>query len=377
MQIKNIFDIPRFGFGLMRLPIIDGKPEKIDLPQVCRMVDAVLEKGFVYFDTAYPYHNGYSEHAVKEVLVKRHPRESFLLADKLPSWALKTSEDPQRIFDEQLSKTGAGYFDFYLLHAMKGSTYPIYTDLGAWKLGEEMKKAGKIRHFGFSYHDGPEVLDRILNEHPEVEFVQLQLNYLDWENPVVQSRANYEVCQKHGIPVIVMEPVKGGTLAKLPPECTEILQTISPERSMASWALRYVADLDGVAVILSGMNNEEQVADNINTMCSLTPMNDEEHQAIEKVVAIINAKPSIGCTECRYCVEGCPQNILIPDLFRAMNNITVFEQDDRAKDWYAKSITDNHSPAKDCIKCGKCEKACPQQLPIRTLLEKVSETFDK
>ncbi len=377
MQIKNIFDMPRFGFGLMRLPIVDSAPEKIDLAQVCQMVDAALEKGFIYFDTAYPYHNGYSERAVKEVLVNRHPREDFLLADKLPSWALKTRDDVPRVFSEQLSRTGAGYFDFYLFHALKGSTYPTYTDLGCWEWAMEMKKAGNIRHFGFSYHDCPEVLDRVLTDHPEVEFVQLQLNYLDWENPVVQSRANYEVCKRHGIPVFVMEPVKGGTLANLPPECAELLSRLSPEKSQASWALRYVAGLDGVAMILSGMSNERQVADNVSTMSGFVPLNQEEYAVLGKIVSIINSKPTIGCTECRYCVEGCPEHILIPDLFRAMNSATVYGLDDRAKDWYAKSTAGIHSPAKDCIKCGKCEKSCPQSLPIRELLTTVSETFDK
>lgn len=377
MQIDHIFDIPRFGFGLMRLPVIDGEIEKIDIPTVCRMVDAALEKGFVYFDTAYPYHGGCSERAVKEILVKRHPRESFLLADKLPSWALKTQEDVGRIFDEQLSRTGAGYFDFYLFHAVKGSSYPVYTDLGCWKWALEMKKEGKIRHLGFSFHDGPEVLDKILSEHPEVEFVQLQLNYLDWENPVVQSRANYEVCRKHGVPIFVMEPVKGGTLAKLPPECEEILRHEAPDASQASWALRYISSLDGIAMILSGMSSEEQVAENVKTMQSPDPLTTEEYAAIDKVVSLINSKPTIGCTECRYCVEGCPEHILIPDLFRAMNSATVYGLDDRAKDWYIKSTADGHSPAGACIKCGKCEKSCPQSLPIRELLTSVSETFDK
>lgn len=375
MIIRDLRDVPHFGFGLMRLPTVDGNTEHIDIDRVCQMVDLYLDRGFTYFDTAYPYHNGFSERAVKKVLVDRYPRESFLLADKMPAWELHKEGDVERIFAEQLERTGAGYFDFYLLHSVETSHYPTYTKFGCWEWAMKMKEAGKIRHFGFSYHDGPELLDQILNEHPEVEFVQIQMNYLDWENPIVQSGANYEVLRKHGIPVTVMEPVKGGRLADLPDAQAGILKTEDPGASAASYALRFVLDHEGILVVLSGMSTKEQMEDNLNTASEARPLSDSEKAALERVVAKFHENPTIECTACRYCVEGCPKHIVIPELFKAMNNYTVYGDLFRAKNYYRSAIA-GHGKASDCIKCGKCEKSCPQHLPIRNLLINVAETLE-
>jgi len=375
MKIDNLLNIPRLGFGLMRLPIMDGDGTKIDLDKVCSMVDAFMEKGFTYFDTAYPYHSGFSEKAVRKILVERYDREEFLLASKMPGWELdRPGVTPQKIFDEQLERTGAGYFDFYLLHSIEKCWYPVYEKTGCFTWAQEMKKQGKIRHFGFSFHDDAELLDRILGEHPEVEFVQLQLNYLDWEDPVIQSRRTYEVCKKHGVPIVVMEPVKGGTLANLPEDEARILKEINPDASLASWALRFVASLDGIMVVLSGMSNWDQMQDNLHTMWDFKPLDDKEQQAVSQVAKQMLNKPQIGCTACRYCVDGCPKKIVIPELFRSQNSFYLYGKNERATNYY-NSATAGRGRASDCIKCGKCETSCPQHLPIRELLVQVAENF--
>lgn len=377
MIIEDLTAIPHFGFGLMRLPVTDPDDKTaIDYEQLNHMVDAFLEAGFTYFDTAYPYHGGWSERAVNECLVKRHDRESFLLADKMPAWSLKRPGDVERIFAEQLERTGAGYFDFYLLHSVEEKWYPVYTEYGCWEWAARMKEQGLIRHFGFSYHDTPELLDRVLTEHPEVELVQLQLNYLDWENPVVQSRGCYEVCRRHGVPVNVMEPVKGGTLAALPAEQHGLLQSVRPGASDASWAIRFALDRPGMLVVLSGMSDEAQMADNLATTRDLEPLSERERAAIAEVTRQLLDKPTIGCTACRYCVDGCPMQIQIPDVFRAMNSSTMYGMNDRAKSVYRTVTSGDHGRASDCVKCGACAVSCPQHLPIPSLLEQVAEAFD-
>ena len=377
MKIENVLELPKLGFGLMRLPVIDDDGTNIDKEQVCRMADEFLEKGFIYFDTAYPYHSGFSELAVKEVLVNRHNREDFLLATKLPGWELRGGKStPQEKFDEQLEKTGAGYFDFYLLHAIDRDLYTVYEENGCFSWGQEMKAQGKIRHFGFSYHDDAELLDRILTKHPDVDFVQLQINYLDWEDPSVQSRAVYEVCRKHDIPVVVMEPVKGGALADLPGFAKERLKKLRPDASEASWAMRFVASLPGVAVVLSGMSNEEQMRDNLKTMADFEPMSESEMEAVLQIAKEMHDKPQIGCTSCRYCVDGCPMKIVIPELFRAQNRFLLYGHDERGDNDYNTAVADGHGKASECIKCGKCEDSCPQHLPIRELLQQVAETYE-
>jgi predicted aldo/keto reductase-like oxidoreductase len=373
MSNKELFDMPKLGFGLMRLPM---KGDEIDLEQVCQMVDACLDKGFRYFDTAYVYHGGNSERVVKEALVKRHPRESFQIATKLPAWELKKPEDVQRIFNEQLERTGVEYFDFYLLHSIEEGHLPSYDKFNCWEWALRMKEQGFIRHFGFSFHDSPELLDEILTKHPEVEFVQLQINYADWDNKLVQSRKCYEVARKHNKPIIIMEPVKGGTLANLPPELQEMYHNLEPNRSMASWALRYCASLDGIMTILSGMSSLEQMEDNLNTMVSFEPLSKEEQDCITKVKELLLKAPTIQCTSCRYCVDGCPQKIRIPDMFSAMNTLITYGEDARPYFYYG-GITKDGNKASTCIQCGQCETVCPQHLLILELLRDVSEVFDR
>ena len=376
MKVDHLLEMKHFGFGLMRLPYLNDDNTDIDFPRLEQMVDAYIEKGFVYFDAAYPYHSGFSEKAVRKVLVERYNREAFLLADKMPAWSLKKQEDVQAIFAEQLERTGAEYFDFYLLHSVEKKWYPVYEQYDCFRWALERKKEGKIRHFGISYHDDAELLERVLSEHPEIEFVQLQLNYLDWENPVVQAHANYDVCRKHGVAVNVMEPIKGGTLANLPEKAQAILRRVRSDRSIASWALRYVASLPGIMVMLSGMSTEEQMRDNLDTMTDFEPLTEQEKEAIEQVVEVLSDQAQIGCTACRYCVDGCPKRIVIPELFRAQNSVLMYGDNDRAHSYYRSSTGEGHGRAIDCIKCGKCETSCPQHLPIRELLIEVAARFD-
>ena len=366
--------MPKLGFGMMRLPEQDGK---IDIDHVNRMVDAYMQAGMNYFDTAYVYHGGNSEKTVREALAKRYPRESFMVATKLPAWCLKTEADRDRIFNEQLERCGLDYFDFYLLHSVEdggnGDTYERL-DCYRWALGK--KAEGKIRHFGFSFHGSPEYLEKQLDAHPEIEFVQIQLNYADWENPVVCSGRLYEILHGRNIPMIIMEPVKGGTLAKLRPDLEEKYRTARPENSIASWALRFVGSLPGVMTILSGMSTEEQIRDNIRTFSNFVPLTEEEKALINEVRSIMLDVPQIGCTACRYCTDGCPMNISIPDVFRAVNTMTLYNEVFRPKAFYGGVIGQGHGRAADCIGCGQCESVCPQHLPIIDLLKDASAKLD-
>lgn len=364
----------KLGFGCMRLPILNGKTEQIDDAAFCRMIDSYMEQGFVYFDTAYPYHNQKSEEAVKRCLVQRYDREKFYLADKMPLWLAKENADYQKIFDTQLERCGVEYFDFYLLHAMDAERFAETEGKGGFAFVQKMKSEGKARHIGFSFHDSAEVLDEILTKHPEMEFVQLQINYYDWESENVQSRKCYETAVKHGVPVIVMEPVKGGTLATMVGEPARLLKDLNADASFASFAIRYAASLENVMLVLSGMSNEEQLADNTSYMREFHPLSDREQEAIGKVVEELAKMPTIACTKCRYCVEGCPKKISIPDVFADYNMSVQFGVNDQNIGSYARHTAEN-GKAEDCIRCGKCEEQCPQHLPIRELLEKVAETF--
>ena len=370
----------KFGFGLMRLPLTnpdDGG--SIDLEETKKMVDTFLEKGFTYFDTAWMYCNFKSENAAKDALVDRHPRDSFTLADKLHAGFLKTKEDRDAIFNEQMRKTGVTYFDYYLLHDMGVDHYEIYKKLDCFNWIQQKKADGFVKHIGFSFHDNAEVLDKILTEHPEMEFVQLQLNYLDWDSEGVQSRKCYEVATKHGKPVIVMEPVKGGTLANVPEQVAESFKAYHPDMSIPSWAIRFAASQPNVKMVLSGMSNREQLLDNTGYMADFQPLNDEEMALVKKAVDVINGNIAIPCTGCSYCTDGCPMSIAIPKYFSLYN---ADLQEAKEKGWtpqgeYYDRLTQSFGKASDCVQCGQCEGVCPQHLPIIENLKKVAAYFEK
>lgn len=374
------FGEKKLGFGLMRLPLVDASDAaSIDLEQTKQMVDTFLEQGFTYFDTAWMYCGFASENAAKEALVERHPRGSYTLATKLHAGFLQGKEDRDRIFEEQRKKTGVEYFDYYLLHDIGYDHYKIYNELDCFTWLKEKKEQGLVKHIGFSYHDNAELLDQVLTEHPEMEFVQLQINYLDWDSEGIQSRKCYETAVKHNIPVIVMEPVKGGTLANVPEPVEEMLKGYNQEASVASWAIRFAASLENVVMVLSGMSNMEQLQDNLSYMKELVPLNDEEQRLIGKAVDIINGNIAIPCTACEYCVEGCPKKIAIPKYFSLYN---ADKQEVKEKGWtpqgeYYDRLTNIFGKAGDCIACGQCEKACPQHLPIIKHLREVAGYFGK
>ena len=369
----NLEKMPKLGFGMMRLPEKDGE---IVIDQVCRMVDMYMEAGLNYFDTAYPYHHGKSEVAVGEALVKRYPRDSYMLASKLPGWELKAEGDCDRIFETQLERTGAGFFDFYLIHSVEDGNIDNYEKFDAFNWGLKKKAEGKVRHIGFSFHGSPKLLIDVLDRYPEMEFVQIQLNYADWENPVVRSGELYEILKERNIPMIIMEPVKGGFLASMKPEMEEKFKKLRPDASIASWALRFVGSLPGVMTILSGMSDENQMLDNINTFRSFEPLSAEEESAVEEVRQMIMEAPVIGCTACRYCVDGCPMSISIPDVFRAVNTLRLYADDGFRPKAFYRGLLDKHGKASDCIACGQCEGACPQHLPIIELMREASKLLD-
>ena len=369
----NIDEMPKIGFGLMRLPEKDGA---IDIEQVSKMADAYMEAGFNYFDTAYVYHGGNSEKVVKEAIVKRFPRESFTIATKLPAWFLHSFEDRDKVFEEQLDRCGVDYFDYYLLHSLEdGNNYDTYEKYDCFNWGIKKRDEGRIKHFGFSFHGTPELLVQVLDKHPEIEFVQIQLNYADWDNKIVHSGELYEILRDRNIPMIIMEPAKGGKLANLDDECAEILKAIRPDKSIASWAFRYVGSLPGIATILSGMSTPEQMEDNINTFKDFEPLSEEELAAIDKVKEIMNRVELAGCTSCKYCVEGCPMGIPIPDVISAVNTRRKFPGDMRPQFFY-NGLVDRYSHASDCIACGQCEGVCPQHLPIIDLMKEAVERFE-
>lgn len=361
----------KLGFGLMRLPKKDGV---IDVEAVKEMVDLFLGAGFTYFDTAFAYTG--SEEAIREALVKRYPRSSYTLASKInvAERFAPDAEASKRQLITSLERSGAEYFDYYLLHAMMEKNIRKYEEFGIWDFVREQKKAGLIRRVGFSFHDSPEVLEKLLTDHPEVEFVQLQINYADWEDPTVASRKNYEVARRHGKSVVVMEPVKGGKLADPPDEVKEMMRACRPELSPASWAIRFAASLDGILTVLSGMSNREQMLDNLSYMKDFSPLNAEEREVIRRAQTILGAVPSVPCTACRYCVEGCPAGIRIPEIFAAMNARFDEKEKEHAAARYAEAIRDGGKP-EDCVGCRQCEDACPQHLPITDLLKGAAAQF--
>jgi predicted aldo/keto reductase-like oxidoreductase len=365
-------EVPKLGFGLMRLP---KKGLHTDMEQVKHMVDLFMEAGFTYFDTAYVYLG--SEAAIKKALVDRYPRESFTLATKLNAMMMAPTEKAaKKQFYTSLERTRAGYFDYYLLHAMMEGGYKKYDKFHLWDFVGEQKAKGLVKHMGFSFHAGPQLLDRLLKEHPEVDFVQLQINYADWENPSVTARANYEVARKHGKSIVVMEPVKGGNLANPPAAVKRLLDEYHPDMSYASWAIRFVASLDGIITVLSGMSNTQQMEDNLSYMKKFQPLNEAEQKIIQEAQRILGNSSTIPCTACHYCTEGCPKKIPIPEIFSVMNKQLDNGQMAEAVSDYRKA-TSLTGKASECINCRQCERICPQHLGITDYLKQCVDALEK
>lgn len=366
----------KFGFGCMRLPMKSGAISadgEVDLSRFEQMIDRFIAEGFTYFDTAHGYISGKSEAAIREALVKRHPRDTFILADKLTKDYFRTETDIRPFFENQLRWCGVDYFDYYLLHAMTAKYYEKFTRCNAFEICKQLKTEGRIKHFGMSFHDSAALLERILTEHPEIECVQIQFNYADFDDSVIQSGKLLEVCEKFGKPVIVMEPCKGGSLVNLPDEAKKVLDGLNGG-SYASYAIRYAASPENVFMVLSGVSNLEQMEDNISYMRNFQPLTDMERTALSQVNAVLKKQDTIACTACRYCVEGCPKQIPIPDLFACYN------QKKGLGDWnsnfYYSVATNGRGKASDCIECGMCEKTCPQHLPVRQYMKEIAAAYE-
>ena len=370
----NIFEgAKKLGFGLMRLPLLDPKDESsVDIEHMKKMVDAYMEAGFTYFDTAIMYCSGRSESAVKEALTSRYPRESYTLATKLHSGFFKDKADRDVVFNRQLEKTGAQYFDYYLIHDIEAVNYDRYKEMDCFNWALEKKAQGLIKHLGFSFHDTAELLEKVISEHPEMEFVQLQINYLDWESNDVQSRLCYEVARRHNLPIVVMEPVKGGKLANVPESVESMLKEAEPDLSVASWAVRFAASCPGVEMVLSGMSNMDQMNDNLSYMKDFKPLKEEENALVLKAGEIIAGREVIPCTGCAYCTGGCPVNIPIPRYFDLYSE---YVRSGEGKSEYDE-LSATAGKASECLECGQCEEICPQHLPIISNLKKVAGALE-
>ena len=359
------------GFGCMRLPMKDNE---VDYEEFNKMIDYFFENGFNYFDTAHGYINGKSEIAIRECLAKRYDRSKYVLTNKLTDVYFKKEEDIEPFFNMQLEACGVDYFDYYLMHAQNRENYKHFMNCNAYEIAKRLKKEGKIKHIGISFHDTSDILEKILNEHDEIEVVQIQFNYVDFKDPSVQSEKCYEICRKYNKQVLIMEPVKGGGLVRLPDEAKKVYDDLNNGLSYASYAIRFAASFDGVLKVLSGMSDFEQMKDNISYMKDFKKITEEERVAIDKVADILKSLGGIPCTACRYCVEGCPMKIKIPDLFACYNAKKQFH-DWNSSMYYGVSTRDS-GKASDCIKCGKCEKICPQHIKIREKLEEVAKMFE-
>lgn len=368
----------KLGFGCMRLPLLNPEDQtSIDKEQLKRMVDTFIERGFTYFDTAWMYHNFKSEEVVKEVLVDRYPRDKYTVTTKLPIMMIHSEENQKQTFETQLKKVGVDYFDYYLIHSLNENTYKNATKLHSFEYLQELKAAGKIRHMGISFHDSAELLDRILTEHPEIELVQIQLNYVDWDSDSIQSGKCYEVISNHGKPVVVMEPIKGGTLANVPAEVDAMFKQAEPNLSIPSWAIRFAASQPQVMMVLSGMSKYEQLDDNTSYMQDFKPLTEEEIALTHKAAEMINASIAIPCTACRYCVKGCPKQLAIPEYFSLYNAKKRFNKEGFTSETaYYFNLIEKHGKASDCIECHKCEKICPQHIKISQVMKDVSKMFD-
>ena len=370
--MNSIFPVKKLGFGLMRLPQKDGQ---IDIRAMISLVDMFLAKGYTYFDTAYVYPG--SEEAFREAVTRRIPREAYTIADKMAGWVLSPKLSPEHMFEESLARCGVSYFDYYLLHSLTPARMRDYEKYHCWEFVQARKEDGTAKHIGFSFHGDPPLLQRILSEHPEVEFVQLQINYADWENTAIWSGKCYEICRKYEKEIVVMEPVKGGYLANLPEAALKELREVSPSASPASFALRFAGSLPGVSVVLSGMSSEAQMIENLVTFDVLSPLSSKEQHALANAKKILLSADTIACTACCYCTKGCPKHINIPEIFKAVNMIRTFGEHGRPHFFYDNLLGMGSGRAKECIVCRRCEDVCPQHLPIVSLLREASERLDQ
>ena len=362
----------------MRLPLTDPRnPKSIDIDQLKKMVDVFMDRGFTHFDTAYTYHQGKSEKAFREAVAERYPRERFTLTDKMPMWEIRQESDYERIFRTQLERTGVEYFDYYWLHSMNKNYVEVLDRTNGWDFVVRKQKEGKIRNIGFSFHDDSATLEKILVEHPEMEYVQLQINYVDWDSASVEAGKCYELCEKYGRKVMVMEPVKGGSLAQVPEEVESLFKEQSPEASPASWAIRFAASLPSVKMVLSGMSDLSQVEDNTSFMEDFKPLDEDEQVIMARAAGVIKKSIAIQCTACHYCTDGCPMNIAIPEYFGLYNTLKQFGASASFNsNYYFKRLADYRGKPSDCIECGQCEEHCPQHLPIIENLKMVAKEYE-
>ena len=368
-------NMKKLGFGLMRLPLMDEKSKEVNIEDFQQLVDYFMDKGYNYFDTAYTYLNGNSEKSVKEVLVKRYPRNSFYLASKLPIFNLEKEEDMERIFNEQLDRCGVEYFDYYMLHNVSSKHIDKFTKIDSFSFVNKKKSEGKIKHLGISCHDKPEFLEKILKSHPEIEFVQLQINYLDWLDEIIDSKGNYEVACKYNKQIIIMEGLKGGALVNLPEKATDILKNHDNTKSTVSWGFGFNLSLDNVLVILSGMNKMEDLKENIEIFENFTTLKKEDYKVLNEVCDVINENHPIKCTDCGYCLSECPNSINIPYYFKLYNTQKLLSQEHSIGMYYRNFSSSNSSPS-DCIECGKCVKMCPQKIDIQGRLKDIVKIFE-